>query len=301
MKILIMFDYDELEKKKFQNMFNFMKDVEVTFGNLSDIKYNDVVFCKRSYINTNDYPLQSFIFGPSFDDMVMPSNKFLQNIGNFNRANSLFIFNCEWQKKAWININHLINMQVFHFPLEVQKYKAIQNINNKDRIFIYHRNRDKQELLYLFRFLARRNYKYIYIDYEKDVKGKEDFDALSIFQSSRYGIVLSEHSNDQFLTQALSCNVPLFVWDVEYANRHETNKSLKVHASSVPHWDDRCGRKVYNNENFQKDFNNFIMDLTQFKPREYIMENFTNIKCSEKFKKLIMTMEENMMDMISNV
>ena len=71
-----MFDYDELEKKKFQNMFNFMKDVEVTFGNLSDIKYNDVVFCKRSYINTNDYPLQSFIFGPSFDDMVMPSNKF---------------------------------------------------------------------------------------------------------------------------------------------------------------------------------------------------------------------------------
>ena len=46
MKILIMFDYDELEKKKFQNMFNFMKDVEVTFGNLSDIKYNDVVFAK---------------------------------------------------------------------------------------------------------------------------------------------------------------------------------------------------------------------------------------------------------------
>ena len=43
------------------------------------------------------------------------------------------------------------------------------------------------------------------------------------------------------------------------------------------------------------------MDLMQFKPREYIMENFTNIKCSEKFKKLIMTMEENMMDMISNV
>ena len=82
-----------------------MKDVEVTFGNLSDIKYNDVVFCKGRIL-IPIYPLQSFIFGPSFDDMVMPSNKFLQNIGNFNRANSLFIFNCEWQKKAWININH---------------------------------------------------------------------------------------------------------------------------------------------------------------------------------------------------
>jgi hypothetical protein len=66
-----------------------------------------------------------------------------------------------------------------------------------------------------------------------------------------------------------------------------TSYFLNVNCTSIPYWDERCGEYFYNENEFEKTFNLFISKLEIYRPREYILENLSVDKCSEKFLKLI--------------
>ena len=88
------------------------------------------------------------------------------------------------------------------------------------------------------------------------------------------------------IEEALSCNVPLLVWNVSSMNQEEVSNFPNIEATSIPYWDQRCGEFFYKKEEFETKYNEFINKLDIYKPREYVLENLSVEKCADNFKGL---------------
>ena len=64
--------------------------------------------------------------------------------------------------------------------------------------------------------------------------------------NSKYGIILDAHESQGFaIEEALSCNVPLLVWNVSSMSQEEGGNYQHIPATSIPYWDKRCGENFY--------------------------------------------------------
>jgi hypothetical protein len=265
------------------NIFEHLK-LSYKFGNLSDINNYDIIYSPSEPINTSLYPNKKFIFGPHFS--VFPDNKLLQ-INNIHK-NSVYIQPSDWVVKLWItnNVHNYLPIKVFSFPVDTNKFSP--NYTEKKEItniFIYYKTRTPKELTYLKSFLNYKNISYTIFDYGKKYKENEYINTLKI---SKYGIWLGRHESQGFaLEEALSCNVPLLVWDVKSMNQEYGYNYADISATVIPYWDERCGEYFYNHIELEKTFDLFISKLETYKPREYILENLSVKKCSERFLELI--------------
>ena len=57
--------------------------------------------------------------------------------------------------------------------------------------------------------------------------------------------------------------------------------------TTISYWHERCGEDFYESTEFENTYNKFINKLEKYKPREYILENLTDEKCSKNFINLI--------------
>ena len=60
-----------------------------------------------------------------------------------------------------------------------------------------------------------------------------------------------------------------------------------IPATSIPYWDNRCGEYFYKYDKFKETYDTFIKNIDDYQPRQYIMENLSVEKCSERFINLI--------------
>ena len=118
-------------------------------------------------------------------------------------------------------------------------------------------------------------------------KYKEE-DYINYLHNSRFGIWLGRHESQGFaLEESLSCNVPLFVWDVTSMNQEYGYNYSDIPATSIPYWDNRCGESFTNISEIQDKFQKFMDNLTSYKPREYILENLSMDVCENKLINII--------------
>lgn len=257
-------------------------NLKYKFGNINDIKNYDIIYSPNNFINTNLYPNKKFIFGPHFS--VFPDNKLLQ-INNTNN-NSIYIQPSDWVRDLWINMNaqQYLPIKTFSFPVEVDKFRPIEN-NQKDKVFIYFKRRNPEELLFIENFLNMKNINYKIFDYVKKYK-EEDY--ITCLQNAKYGIIIDAHESQGFAIQeALSLNIPLLVWNVHFMSQEHGANYPDIPCTNIAYWDERCGEYFYKKEDFEKTYNKFINKLDTYKPREYILENLSPEKCAERFIKLI--------------
>ena len=111
---------------------------------------------------------------------------------------------------------------------------------------------------------------------------------MTCLQNAKYAIWVDAHESQGFAIQeALSCNVPLLVWNTKTMNQEYGSKYSNIHCTTIPYWDQRCGEFFYNINELDETFNLFISKLEIYKPREYILEELSVEKCSERFLELI--------------
>jgi hypothetical protein len=178
----------------------------------------------------------------------------------------------------------ILPIKVFPFPVEVKKFCPIQH-NEKNEVFIYFKSRNPKELEYVKQLLNYKNVTYKIFDY---VKKYNEEDYLKCLQNAKYGIIIGRHESQGFaIEEALSCNVPLLVWEVKYMSQEYGYNYPDIPATVIPYWDDRCGEYFYNKEELETTYSNFLNKLESYKPREYILENLSPQKCGEIFVKLI--------------
>ncbi len=281
MKILV---FDDLHYKNKIGLLLILKYLkyEYKFGNKGDIKDYDIIYSPFNPVDTSLYPNKNFIFGPGFS--VFP-NKKLENIKN-KYDNAVYIQPSVWVSNLWKNMNaeSYLPIKTLPFPVEIERFKPSNN-ENKTEVFIYFKRRKTSELNFIKDFLNNKKISYKIFDYVNKYK-EEDY--IQCLQNAKFGIVVDAHESQGFaIEEALSCNVPLIVWNVTFMSQEEGANYPNIPCSNISYWDERCGEFFYREEEFEEAYNKFMSKIDTYKPREYILEHLSPEKCSERFIELI--------------
>jgi glycosyltransferase involved in cell wall biosynthesis len=201
--------------------------------------------------------------------------------------NVIYIQPSEWAAKVW-EINPFCNnikIGVLPFGVDTIKFSEKTNITHRNKVFIYFKDRNPQELKLLTNFLNNKNIPYVIFSYKSRYNEQE---YINYLQNSKLGIWLGRHESQGFaLEEALSCNVPLLVWNVKSMNQEYGSTYADIPATTIPYWDERCGEYFYDFDELENKFNTFLSKIETYKPREYILENLSIKKCEEKLNEII--------------
>lgn len=167
------------------------------------------------------------------------------------------------------------------FGVDTDRFNEIKQLSERNEIMVYCKSRSPQDLSLITTFLNNNHTNYTLFSYQTRYNESE---YISCLQNSRFCIWIDAHESQGFaLQEALSCNVPLFVWNIS-SMADEYNSSYPRHfaATTTPYWDERCGEQFYTVNEFDYKFKLFISKLDTYKPREYILENLSFAKCEER-------------------
>lgn len=236
---------------------------------------NPDIIMSPSYLKINNF--KKVIYGPQFS--VFPDNK----------ANSLdhgiYIQHSKWVvENVWNNYKKR-PLKIFPFPINTEKFKPKLSIENRKQIILYFKHRDPKDYAFLINNLKDKNIEPIIFNYEKRYK-EENY--LKTLQNSKYMIVLAGHESQGFgIQEAMSCDVPLLVWNVKSMNQEYGQNYNDIEATTVSYWDKSCGELFYKKEDFEKTFDEFLKNINNYKPRDFILNNLSTEKCSKIFEDII--------------
>lgn len=280
MKILVIGDAHFKNKMGLTYILDYL-NWEYKFGGIQDIVHYDYIYSPGKAINMSNYPDKKFIFGPHFS--VFPDQKL--SILNNKCKNAIYIQPSKWVVELWRNMKAEIVLPIksFPFPVNTNKFKPIEGIN-KTEVFLYYKRRNPEELNFIINYLKDKNINFKKFDY---MQRYNEEDYLNTLQNSKYGIVLDAHESQGFaIEEALSCNVPLLVWNTttmaqEYGFNYEN-----IPCTTIPYWDNKCGEFFYNQEEFIATFDLFLNKLNTYNPRQYILDTLSTEVCANRWKEL---------------
>lgn len=108
-------------------------------------------------------------------------------------------------------------------------------------------------------------------------------------------IFLCEHETQGIAyQQALAAGVPILAWDRGGPWKDPAyfpDRVIFEPVTSVPYWDERCGRRFSGLEDFEREWAAFWehVNAGQYKPRDYILENLTLEKCARQYLEIAQT------------
>jgi glycosyltransferase involved in cell wall biosynthesis len=252
--------------------------------NLADF---DIVYSPGMPLHVSKYPNTKFIFGPHFS--VFPDPKRVNQIrGN----NVIYVQPSDWARDAW-RCNHFcqgIRIETLPFGVDTHRFNEVLPIDQRTQVFIYFKHRHPMELKLMQQFLNNNHTNHKLFSYDEKY---DENDYLKFLHLSKFGIWVGAHESQGFaLEEALSCNVPLLVWNVTSMNQEHGQTYPNIKATTIPYWDDTCGEQFTNISQLSETFSKFMHKLNEnaYAPRKYVLENVSINKCKEKWEDLVKSM-----------
>jgi hypothetical protein len=118
-------------------------------------------------------------------------------------------------------------------------------------------------------------------------------DYRDLLSRCRAMVFLCEHETQGLAYQeALSSGVPIFAWDRGGAWRDPSFFPHKVQfgpVTSVPYWDDRCGMRFADVEEFESDWPDFWDKIKSgaFRPRDFVVDNLSLEHCARQYVEVV--------------
>lgn len=277
MKVLIIGFLHHKNQIGLTNMLKLL-NYEYKQGSINDIENFDIIYSPAKDINVSKYPKQKFIMGPHFS--VFPNEKQLKNINNVHN-NALYIQPSDWATEVWVqlNIKQYLPIYTFSFPVDTDRFSPVEQ--DKNKVFLYYKRRDPNELKFLIQFLNNQKIHFKLFNY---TAGYDENEYLQYLQQSKYGIILDAHESQGFaIEEALSCNVPLLVWNTKFMSQEYGGNYSKHPCTTIAYWDERCGEFFFEQKDFLSTFELFISKIDTYQPRQYILENLSVEKCAERW------------------
>jgi len=144
----------------------------------------------------------------------------------------------------------------------------------------------KNELINpIYKILKEKNLSYHIIKYGNYIPSQ----LRDMIEMSKAVIFLCEHETQGIAyQQILSTDTPIFAWDRGgfWQDPYYYPEKVKFQpVSSVPYWDNRCGLKFRDINQFNELLPQFLDQLQNhnFEPRQYILENLTLKICTQKY------------------
>jgi hypothetical protein len=244
----------------------------------------DAVYSICEPIDVSRYPNTKFIFGPQFS--IFPDDKLTIIKGPKTIYNLL----SNWVIDIWKQFPVCNNLKLVALPfgVDTERFKDIKSISERDKVIIYFKHRNPSELSYIENFLKYKKINYCVFSYDRKYDENE---YISYLQNSKYCIWIDAHESQGFaLQEALSCNVPLLVWNVKSMNQEYMSCYSNLLATTTSYWDNKCGELFYNINEFEVTYNKFIENLNNYKPREFILDNLSIEVCENKLIEVINNM-----------
>lgn len=257
-----------------------------SINQINNIELNnfDAVISPCDAIDVSKYPNTKFIFGPQFS--VFPEHRLKIIKGEKTVYNLL----SNWVVDIWKQFPVCNNLKLVTLPFGVDTEKFVDNkgITEKNNIMVYFKHRNPADLNFIESFLKYKNINYSVFSYDRKYDENE---YISYLQNSKYCIWVDAHESQGFaLQEALSCNVPLLVWNVTSMNQEYGSKYSNLPATTTSYWDNKCGELFYNVNEFEVTYNKFIENINNYKPREFILENLSVDVCENKLIEFINNM-----------
>jgi len=287
MKILYFKNYihhkNDVSLKNYKNIeFFTLENAHENYLDLIDLNNFDCVYSPSTPINVSKYPNTKFLFGPHFS--AFPESKHIKMIES---NNSIYIQPSEWVKDLWRN-NYIcdnIRIESLPFGVEVDKFTPSKKINDRNNIFVYYKGRKPEEFQQVMNFLSQFNLNIKVFNYSETYSEEE---YLRYLRDSKYGIWVGGYESQGFaLQEALSCDVPLLVWNMTSMNQYYGYNLPDIPSTTIPYWDNRCGEFFNTISELNSKFDKFISNLQNYRPREYILENLSIEQCEKKFIDII--------------
>jgi hypothetical protein len=247
-----------------------------------DLSIFDVIYSPGVPIHTEKYPNSKFLFGPHFS--VFPEKSHMDIIRG---KNVIYTQPSDWVRDLWRNSNlcNGIRIESLPFGVDTDKFNEIMPIENRNSVFLYYKSRHQNELSFIINFFKTFNIGVHIFSYTSRYSEEH---YINYLHNSKFGIWLGRHESQGFaLEEALSCNVPLLVWDVTSMNQEVGCNYEDIPATCLPYWDERCGETFKDVNELPGKFNKFMNSLNNYKPREYILENMSIEKCEKIFVDLV--------------
>ena len=263
---------------------NFFIIDSVTDINNIDLTQFDAIYSPCDTIDVSKYPNTKFIFGPQFS--VFPEERLTIIKGSKTVYNLL----SNWVINIWKNFPVCNNLKLIALPFGVDTEKFIDNksITEKNKVMVYFKHRNPEDLHFIENFLKCKNINYSVFSYDRRYDENE---YISYLQNSKYCIWVDAHESQGFaLQEALSCNVPLLVWNIISMNQEYRSNYTNLPATTTSYWDNKCGELFYNINEFEVTYNKFIENINNYKPREFILENLSVDVCETKLIEFINNM-----------
>jgi len=241
-----------------------------------DLNDFDAVISPCDTIDVSKYPNTKFIFGPHFS--VFPEDR-LKIIKGPKTAYNLL---SNWVINIWKKFPVCNNLNLIALPFGVDTERFVDNksITEKNNVMLYFKHRNPTDLYFIESFLKYKNITYSVFSYDRKYDENE---YISYLQNSKYCIWVDAHESQGFaLQEALSCNVPLLVWNVTSMNQEYGSTYSNLPATTTSYWDNKCGETFYNINEFEVTYNKFIENINNYKPREFILENLSVDVCENK-------------------
>lgn len=246
-----------------------------------DLNSFDAVMSPCQPIDISKYPNIKFIFGPQFS--VFPEH----NLNKIKGSKSVYNLLSEWVINIWKSFPICDKLNLVALPFGVDTNKFIDNkfIGERDKIMVYFKHREPKDLQFIENFLSSKNL--IYTIFSYDMRYDEN-DYINYLQNTKYCIWIDAHESQGFaLQEALSCNVPLLVWNITSMNQEYNSNYQDFKATTTPYWNNKCGELFYNEDEFQIIYNTFLQNIENYRPREFILENLSVDVCENRFIKYI--------------
>lgn len=205
-------------------------------------------------------------------------------------------FNC--LSKSVVNLFNVyaVNEQVSYvtipFPVEVDKFQPA--LEKKKRFFLYFKSVHSSRLQFMLKYI--QDHPDIFAEYEYRVfiygQYKEDY-YLDWIKQSVFGIWVGSHESQGFAFQeAMSCDCPLFVYDVDslkdecMQDVHYTyiHKQGDYPMTSASYFDETCGMIYKKGEDIHAKFQVFQQQLSVYRPREYVVTHLTCVQFIERLQ-----------------
>jgi hypothetical protein len=270
-QVLVLGGYHHKLDEGIKMMCNYL-NFELHFN--KNIKNPDLIMCPQ-YRQIKNF--KKVIYGNQFG--VFPTNQAK------SLDHGVYIQPSEWvAENVWGDLKN-IPLKVFPFPVNTGKFKPSDSKKEREKIIFYFKHRHPDDYNFMLEKFKEKDIEPIIFSYDKRYS-EEDY--LKTLQNTKYMIVLAGHESQGFgLQEAMSCDVPLLIWNVKSMNQEYGQNYNDISATTVPYWDENCGELFYTKEEFDETFEKFINNLDSYKPRNFILNNLSVEKCSEIFTNII--------------
>ena len=196
----------------------------------------------------------------------------------------------EWTRKMFEPYYH---NKVVSWPVGIDTETWTPGIKEEPRFdfLIYDKVRWEHDKYHLeliapiCRELDKRLLSYQFIRYGNYAPGE----LKEMIKHSKYVLFLCEHETQGMAyQQILATNTPILAWDRGgyWQDPYYYPEIEFGTVSSVPYWDDRCGTRFTDVNDFAERLDTFLSNPSLFDPRSYILENLTLEKCAEQYLKI---------------